>query len=254
MAASDQFIDTMPERGYDEVLAPAYDAWLPPGTVFADDRVHLGVIRRAGGTALELGTGNGRFLVPARQQGLDVEGLESSPHMLARCRTHLASAGVDAVLHEGTMAPLALGRRYAAIVCPAGSFLLVVDSPLTALRSYREHLAPGGVLALSGSGDTPGSTTGFQWRLRRTGTDRASGLTYVTHEAVGVDDTAPQVHLVFNRLEVYDAAGGLQDTWFRRMRLRWWPAAEILVALRAAGFANVQVHGGDDGWVALATA
>ena len=97
MAASDQFIDTLPERGYDEVLAPAYDAWLPPGTVFADDRVHLGVIRRAGGTALELGTGNGRFLVPARQQGLDVEGLESSPHMLARCRAHLAAAGLDAL-------------------------------------------------------------------------------------------------------------------------------------------------------------
>ena len=254
MAASDQFIDTMPERGYDEVLAPAYDAWLPPGTVFADDRVHLGVIRRAGGTALELGTGNGRFLVPARQQGLDVEGLESSPHMLARCRAHLAAAGLDAVLHEGTMAPLALPRRYAAIVCPAGSFGLVVHNPLAALRSYLAHLEPGGVVAFSGSGDVPGATTGFQWRLRRSGTDEATGLTYVTHEAIGSDDTATQVHLVFNRLEVYDAAGGLQDTWFRRMRLRCWPAAEIQVALRAAGFAEVQVHGGDDGWVALATA
>ncbi|MCB9381922.1 MAG: hypothetical protein H6513_14650 [Acidimicrobiaceae bacterium] len=108
------------------------------------------------------------------------------------------------------------------------------------------------MLAFSGSGDVPGATTGFQWRLRRTGTDGDQGLTYVTHEAIGLDDTAPQVHLVFNRL-------GSRRRWRAAGHLVPPDASALLAGRRsrwrcAAGFAEVQVHGGDDGWVALATA
>lgn len=252
MAASDQYVDTLPEHDYGGALAIAYDAWLPPGTVFDDDEVYLRAIRRAEGPSLELGTGNGRFLIPALQEGLQVEGLERSDDMLTRCRAHLAATGLTATLHHGTMAPLALGREYAAIVCPAGSFTLIIDDAIDALASWRDHLAPGGSLAFAGNGEVRGARTGFTWRLRRTGTDAATGVTYVVHEASGVDDRDPAVTLVYNRLEAYDPDGRLTDAWFNKLRLRTWSVAAIDAAMRSVGFSEVRVDGDDSGWLVRA--
>jgi hypothetical protein len=103
-------------------------------------------------------------------------------------------------LHQGDIAPLALDRQYSVIVCPAGSFTLVADAAraAAALASYREHLLPGGQLAITMFVPGPGDVTDFQWPLRRTGTAE-DGTTYVVHEATG-DDLTPQVQLVYNRL------------------------------------------------------
>ena len=256
MAASDQFIERLPDRGYDGVTALAYDAWLPPGSSFPDDAWYLDVIERCGGTALELGAGNGRFLIPARQQGLDVEGIDASADMLERCRLHAAAAGLDVTLHHGDIAPLALDRTYQAIVCPAGTFTLIadVDRAHRALASYRAHLDAGGALAFSCHTEQPGETTGFTWRLRRTATAADSGITYVAHEATGVDDTAEQVHLWFSRVETFDTDGRLVDTWLRRLRLRWWTRDEMASALAAAGFGDIEFLGDEHDWLVTARA
>jgi SAM-dependent methyltransferase len=256
VAASDQYIEQMDDRGYDGVTALAYDAWLPPGTRFPDDGWYLRIIEQCGGSALELGTGNGRFLIPARERGLDVEGVDSSIDMLERCRLHAAAGGLDVTLHHGDIAPLALERTYRAIVCPAGTFTLIaeVDRAHQALASYRTHIDLGGTLAFSCHTEKRGDTTGFMWRLRRTATDAATGITYVAHEAAGVDDTAEQVHLWFSRVETYDRDGRLIDTWFRRMRLRWWTRNEMQSALTDAGFADIEFLGDDHDWLVTARA
>jgi len=120
MGVADQFVDRLDASPlYGGVLAVAYDAWMPPGSVFADDAAHLETIRRGGGPALELGCGTGRFLVQAIAAGYEVEGIDHSGDMLARCRGNFTAASIDAPLHLGDIAPLALGRTYAAIVCPA---------------------------------------------------------------------------------------------------------------------------------------
>lgn len=254
MAASDQYIDRLPPRDYSGPLALAYDAWMPPGVEFDDDPFYRRVVERSGGTGLELGTGNGRFLVPARQAGLDVEGIDESADMLDRCRRHADAAGLDVVLHLGDMARLDLPRRYAAIVCPAGSFTLLADPVVAAdaLASWYEHLEPGGTVAFSFHSSSPRDTTGFMWRLRRTGTAADTGLTYVVHESVGNDDTAEQVHLIFSRLEVYDGDGRQVDAWFYRLRLRWWSPDEVTAALAHVGFGDIRVRGEHPGWVVSA--
>ncbi len=253
MSAAARFVDRLPAGGaYDGVHALAYDAWMPPGTRFPDDAVHAEVVRRAGAPSLELGTGNGRFLIPLVAEGLAVEGVDSSADMLDRCRRHAAARGLDVVLHHGDVAPLTLDRRYGALVCPAGSFSLLddADRARAALASYREHLVPGGTLAVTMFRPQPGDTTGFTWRLRRTGTGD-DGTTYVVHEATG-DDTEPGVQLGYNRLETYDAAGVLLGTVLRKHRLRWWPRDEFDALLAEAGFAEVDHVGDEHGWVALA--
>lgn len=93
--------------------------------------------------------------------------------------------------------------------------------------------------------------TGFGWRLRRTGTD-AAGVTYVVHEATGLDGE-PQVQLVYNRVETYDADGALVGTVLRKHRLRWWTRRQFADALTAAGFVDIEMVGDDSAWVTLAT-
>ncbi len=263
MGASDQFIEQLTDRGYDGVTALAYDAWLPPGSRFPDDGWYLRMLEQVrteydDGTALELGTGNGRFLIPARRRGLDIEGIDSSADMLERCRLHAVAGGLDVTLHHGDIAPLELDRTYRAIVCPAGTFTLIADLDLArqALASYRAHLELGGTLAFSCHTERRGDTTGFTWRLRRTATAADTGITYVAHEATGVDDAAgvEQVHLSFSRVETYDRDGGLIDTWFRRIRLRWWTRDQMSEALTDAGFAQIEFLGDDHDWLVSARA
>jgi Methyltransferase domain len=248
-----RFVDRLPVgTPYDGVVALAYDAWMPPGTRFPDDAFHADVVRTAGATSLELGVGNGRFLIPLAEEGVRLEGIDNSTDMLARCRRHAVARGLDVVVHHGDIAPLALGRRFGALVCPAGSFSLVADEgrARAALASYLEHLEPGGTVALTMFVPGPDDTTGFAWRLRRTGTDD-DGVSYVVHEATG-DAGEAQVHLVYNRLETYNPAGELAGTVLRKFRLRWWRQDEFAAALTAAGFVDVDAVGDENAWVAIA--
>ena len=254
MSAAERFVDRLSvNNSYTGGAARVYDAWMPPGTVFDDDAVHQETIRRAGGTGLELATGNGRFLIPALEAGLDVQGIDNSSAMLEICRRHAAERGLDVVLHEGDIAPLALDRCFHAIVCPAGSFSLIIDedAALHALTSYFAHLEPGGRLSITLFSEGADDITNFGWRLRRTGTDTTSGNTFVVDEATGVD-VAPQVTLTYNRIETYDATGRLLGTEIRKLRTRWWHRDEFVTALRDTGFADVKLLGDGGGWVALA--
>jgi SAM-dependent methyltransferase len=254
MADAERFVDRLPaNNSYIGGAARVYDAWMPPGTVFADDVVHQETIRRCGGTGLELASGNGRFLIPALEAGLDVQGIDNSPAMIKICRDHATERGLDVVLHDGDIAPLALDRRFHAIVCPAGSFGLIIDedAALGALASYFEHLEPGGRLSITLATASPDDTTHFGWRLRRTGTDRTSGKTFVVDEAVG-DDVTAQTLLTYNRVETYDADGHLLDTEIRKIRVRWWHRDQFVEALRDTGFIDVKLLGDEHGWVALA--
>ena len=97
------------------------------------------------------------------------------------------------------------------------------------------HLEPGGTLSFTCHTEEPGETTGFTWRLRRTGTAADTGITYVAHEATGDDDSTEQVQLWFSRLESYDRDGLLTGTWLRRIRLRWWTRDELRSALAGRG-------------------
>jgi SAM-dependent methyltransferase len=254
MSAAARFVDRLPVGApYDGVVALAYDAWMPPGTAFPDDAFHAGIVRAAPGPSLELGVGNGRFLIPLAEDGVrHLEGVDSSADMLDRCRRHATARGLDVVLHHGDIAPLAVGRRYHALVCPAGSFTLVADEGRMrrALASYLDHLEPGGILAITLFRPGPGDDTGFMWRLRRTGSGE-DGTTYVVHEAVG-EDLEPQVQLAYNRVETYDAAGRLCDTLLRKFRLRWWRKEQFAAELRDAGFADIDDVGDAHGWIATA--
>ena len=103
-------------------------------------------IRTFGEPALELGCGDGDPLLALCRAGLEVEGLDSSPDMLARCRQRAADLGLQVRLHESRMETMDLGRRYRSIFLAGATFNLLPDDAATAqaLERIRAHLAPNG--------------------------------------------------------------------------------------------------------------
>ena len=78
--------------------------------------------------------------------GLEVEGLDTSPDMLAVCRQHCRDRGLDPVLREADMTGFAEPAAYQAIIIPAASIMLLDgrDEAPRALAAFRESLVPGG--------------------------------------------------------------------------------------------------------------
>ena len=111
-----------------------------------DPRPYIRFVRAAGEPALELGCGDGDPLLDLRARGLDVEGLDASPDMLARCRTNAAARNLAVTLHESTVEAMELPRRYRSIYLAGATFNLLIDDDTAwrALARIRHHLEPDG--------------------------------------------------------------------------------------------------------------
>lgn len=98
-----------------------------------------------GQPALDVGCGTGRLLIPYLRSGLDVDGCDVSPDMIALCREKAAREGLSPQLHVQPMHDLDMPRRYRTIyVCGAFGLGSTRDQDTEALRRFREHLDPVG--------------------------------------------------------------------------------------------------------------
>ena len=134
---------TEPSRFYTGLVAQLY------ATLRSDDpdpAPYQRFIAAFGEPALELGCGDGDPMLALRLAGLDVEGLDSSADMLARCRDRAAELGLDVTVHESTIEAMALGRRYRSIYLAGATFNLLPDdaTATAALDRIRDHLDPAG--------------------------------------------------------------------------------------------------------------
>ena len=86
------------------------------------------------------------------EDGLDVDGVDNSPEMLALCRARAAESGleVDHRLFQQEMEALSLPRRYATLIVPSSSFQLLTDpaAAARALARFHDHLEPGGLVVV----------------------------------------------------------------------------------------------------------
>ncbi len=150
-----------PSRFYTGLVA---DLYAPLRSESPDPEPYARFIAASGEPALELACGDGDPILELRRRGVDVEGLDSSPDMLARCRRAAAHQGIDVVLHEQSMESMALPRRYRSIFLAGASFNLLPDDDTAgrALERIREHLVEGGsaLIPLHIPAVTPGIVLG----------------------------------------------------------------------------------------------
>jgi SAM-dependent methyltransferase len=211
---------------------------------------YLGLAKAARGPVLEVCCGTGRILLPCLQAGVDAEGLDLFPAMLARLREKAATLGLHPVLHEANMAAFRLPRRYALVMIPFNAFVhnLTTDDQLACLRACRDHLLPGGLLAFDAAFPGP------HWIGAASGTRHLEGE--IAHPETGLAvrmwdtrtfDRVQQLQHSFNEVEFLDAAGRVAATHPSQTTVRWIYKGEMELLLRLAGFARWEILGGFDG-------
>jgi len=85
--------------GYDEYafVAELYDH-VGPYRTRRDVTFFLDAAVNAGSPVVEIGCGTGRVLIPTARAGVEIVGVDSSPHMLSVCRERLQHEGEGILL------------------------------------------------------------------------------------------------------------------------------------------------------------
>jgi ubiquinone/menaquinone biosynthesis C-methylase UbiE len=135
---------------YRGLVAQAWDLFRGDTSDWADRHFWLELIHGEGEPVLDVGCGTGRLLLDYLGLGIDVEGVDVSPEMLALCREKGTELGLTPTLYLQSMEELDLPRRYRTILVPSSSFQLVLepDAARSAMHRLAAHLAPGGALLL----------------------------------------------------------------------------------------------------------
>ena len=132
-----------PSQFYTGIVA---DLYAELRSVPSDPEPYARFIARWGQPALELGCGDGDPLLDLRSRDLIVDGLDSSPDMLSRCRRAAEQRNIDVTLYEQSMQNMNLDRRYRSIYIAGPTFNLLPDdeSALGALQGIKRHLESDG--------------------------------------------------------------------------------------------------------------
>ena len=112
-----------------------------------DDRLfYLDVIKKYGQPVLDVGCASGRLILDYLSQGIDIDGVDISPEMIALCRQNAERKGLNPNLYVQSMTALNLPRKYKTILVPSSSIQLLLEAglPLQAMKRLHDHLESGG--------------------------------------------------------------------------------------------------------------
>lgn len=226
---------------YGELCTEVYDLTKKIGHSFGGDvEYYRDRLQSCNGKILEAMVGSGRVLIPLLEAGLQVDGVDASPEMLASCQQRCEERGLHVHLFEAALQELSLPSTYEAIIIPAGSFLLMEkrEESIAALQRLYEHLEPGGRLILDLF--LPDS---LAFEKGKVGTS-----TY--HFPNGDTITMESKRVEVNMLEQYTVSylkyekwrrGNLLHTELQRFALRWYGVEEFRLVLESVGFSDVTV-------------
>jgi SAM-dependent methyltransferase len=212
-------------------------------------------IERYGEPALDVACGTGRLLIPYLHAGLDVDGCDISPDMLALCRERAEREGLKPNLYAQAVHDLSSQRKYKTIIFCGGFGVGGYRAhDLQGLRRIHQHLEPGGVLVM----DTEAPYASPEWWAywtkderrklpepwgstgqRRRGPD---GLDYMLlSRVVAVEPIEQRVTLEMHA-QLWKE-GDLFADEKHEIRMTMYFKDEILLMLDKAGFSDVRVLG-----------
>lgn len=245
--------DFMDERGptrttdheYRGLMAATWDDLRRDSPRWEDRGFYLKVIQQYGEPVLDVGCGTGRLLLDYLAAGIDIDGVDCSPEMLALCRQKAGALSLRSVLYEQYMEALALPRTYRTILVPSSSFQLLteVEGAREAMRRFRAHLQPGGVLVMPfmilwREGD-PQETP---WQVREA---RRDDGVVVRRRSRSRYEPARRLEHTEDTYELERAGAVVRSEHYRRSpAVRWYTQAEARALYHEAGVADVRgCHG-----------
>jgi len=233
---------TEPATPFDD--GALYDIFL--GSLDHDFDFYLGLAHAAKGPVLDVCCGTGRITLPMRSAGVDVEGVDLSPAMLAVLQKKAAARGLTIPVIQGSMTSFQLPRRFALITICCNAFVhnLTTEDQIATLECCRRHLLPGGLLAFDGFFPGPQiiCATDNQRVLEIEIKHPETGLPVRNYDNRRFDRVQQRQHSL-NELEFLDAAGKVIAVHRSETTVRWIYKFEMELLLRVAGFKRWEIYG-----------
>lgn len=223
---------------YSKLSSEVYDLDKSIGLSFGDVEFYSQQLASCKGPILEPGVGTGRILIPLLEKGFKVDGLDVSGEMLDICRSHCEQRGLHPQLAEGKMESFISDKKYAAIIVPTGTFLLLHkrEDALKALKNFYHHLEDGGKLMIDlflQTDFTIGTSSVRTWETNNN--------EIITLESTLVEvDYIHQYTVSHNRYEKWQD-GQLVQTELERFPLCWYGIEEFRMLLEQIGFGNITI-------------
>ena len=243
----------IPQTWHYGLIAKWWSEFSHDGPEIAYFRTFIG---NGGEPALDVGCGTGRLLLPYLRDGLDVDGCDLSPDMIALCSEQASREGLSPTLFLQAMHELDIPRTYRTIiVCGAFGLGSTRDQDQEALRRFYNHLEPGGRLVLDNEVPYSDPDVWKYWPKDARATlpetpdaqaDRQRGSDGAEYSlrirVVGVDPLDQLMTLEIHAEMWRD--GKLVSEEDRILTGHMYFRDELLLMLERAGFDQVTVHGG----------
>jgi SAM-dependent methyltransferase len=203
----------------------------------------LKVIRERGEPALDVACGTGRLLLDYLQEGIEIDGVDISPDMITKARENAEALGLRTTLYVQAMQSLDIPRRYRTIIVPSSSFLHLTrqEDIRAALERFRQHLLPGGTLAMSMRIMDPDPVE-TDWEIIAEAV-RSSDGALVRHWFRCRYDIEYRLQHTQDRYEILRDGEIIHwETYTSSPCLTWYKASEALRYLEEAGFVEVRAH------------
>jgi SAM-dependent methyltransferase len=141
---------TTPSYEYYGMMAEFWDLFRGDTSAWDDRFFYLDIVKKYSQPVLDVGCGTGRILLDFMQQGIDIDGVDNSPDMLAKLHQKAEKLNLKPTVYQQEMTELSMPRKYQTILVPSSSFQLLLNVwlPPIAMKRFYEHLLPGGVLAM----------------------------------------------------------------------------------------------------------
>ena len=226
-----------PAHFYTGLVAELYEPLVGDPTR-ADD--YVAFLEASGGPTLELACGGGTPMLDLIERGYEVDGVDSSPDMIAKCRRRAAEREIEVTLYEQEMQRLDVPKRYRSIFLAGASFTLLPsdDAAARTLRAMHDHLLPGGsvLIPLTQVGPGPARQKMPGGPPREARGESGEQLSVQALD-VEIDREARTITTVLR----YErrAPGGEPESVEREWQTRWWSQPHFRSLLEEAGFSRI---------------